>query len=70
MKKEEETLYQVLGVKTNIEQKGIKLAYYKKAKLYHPDFQHDTSAGGKAKAEEQFKKIVKAYEVLSNPIAR
>ena len=51
LKKEEETLYQILSVKTNIDQKGIKLAYYKKAKMYHPDFQHDISESEKVKAE-------------------
>ena len=70
LKKEDETLYQVLSVKTNIDQKGIKLAYYKQAKKYHPDFQHDISEAERVKAEAQFKIIAKAYEVLSNPIAR
>ena len=70
LKKEDETLYQILNVKTNIDQKGIKLAYYKQAKKYHPDFQHDISEAERVKAEAQFKVIAKAYEVLSNPIAR
>jgi len=38
MRKEEETLYQQLGVTTLSQQKEIKLAYYKMAKLHHPDF--------------------------------
>lgn len=36
------------------------------AKKYHPDFNIDNSE----KTTEQFKKINKAYEVLSNPISR
>ena len=53
-------------MKTNASPKEIKLAYYKMAKKYHPDFNIDNSE----KTTEQFKKINKAYEVLSNPISR
>ena len=38
MKKEEETLYQTLKVRSSCNQKEIKLGYYKLAKQYHPDF--------------------------------
>ena len=68
--KEKETLYQVLKVKTTAPQKEIKLAYYKLAKLHHPDFQTDSTEAQKEESEEQFKHILKAYEVLSNPISR
>ena len=40
------------------------------AKKYHPDFQFDLSDKEKAEAEVHFKKIQKAYEVLSNPVSR
>ena len=40
------------------------------AKKYHPDFQFDLSDKEKAEAEVYFKKIQKAYEVLSNPVSR
>lgn len=40
------------------------------AKKFHPDFQHDQSDKAKSEAEVQFKRIHKAYEVLSNPISR
>lgn len=40
------------------------------AKKFHPDFQHDQSDQAKKDAEVQFKRIHKAYEVLSNPISR
>jgi len=70
MRKEEETLYSILNVKTSATQKEVKLAYYKAAKKYHPDFQSDLNDKQKAECEEIFKKILKAYEVLSNPISR
>lgn len=70
MKKEEETLYQVLKVKSSCTQKEIKLGYYKLAKQYHPDFQHDQTESAKKESEVKFKQIQKAYEVLSNPISR
>lgn len=60
-------MYTILGVKTTASGKEIKLAYYKMAKKYHPDFNTD---GDTEKATEIFKKINKAYEVLSNPISR
>jgi len=37
-RREEENLYTVLKVKTTASPKEIKLAYYKMAKKYHPDF--------------------------------
>ena len=37
-RKEEENLYTVLGCKTTASGKEVKLAYYKMAKKYHPDF--------------------------------
>ena len=57
-------------MKTTAQQKDIKLAYYKAAKKYHPDFQATASEEEKANAAEKFKKVHKAYEVLSNPISR
>lgn len=57
MRKEELTLYQVLDVPSKATQKEIKLAYYKLAKKYHPDFQHDITEAGRKEAEVQFKKI-------------
>ena len=40
------------------------------AKKYHPDFQFEQSDKEKEQAEVHFKKIQKAYEVLSNPVSR
>ena len=52
--------YEVLGLTKNASADEIKKAYRKLAKMYHPDV-------NKAKdAEEKFKEINEAYEVLSN----
>ena len=47
----------MLEVASSSNQKQIKLAYYKMAKKYHPDFQFDLSDKEKAEAEVHFKKI-------------
>ena len=66
LKKESENLYSILKIKPASTQKEIKLAYYQKAKEFHPDF----NQSDQIVAAEKFKRIHKAYEVLSNPIAR
>jgi curved DNA-binding protein len=57
--------YKILGVDRNAEEKEIKKAYRKLARRYHPD----VNPGDKA-AEEHFKDINEAYEVLSDPDKR
>jgi DnaJ-class molecular chaperone with C-terminal Zn finger domain len=52
--------YEQLGVSEDASQDEIKKAYRKKAKKYHPD------SGGDTADEEKFKKINKAYDVLSD----
>lgn len=52
--------YEILGVSEDTSQEEIKKAYRKKAKKYHPDSNSDTAD------EEKFKKINKAYDVLSD----
>jgi len=52
--------YETLGVSEDASQDEIKKAYRKKAKKYHPD------SNGDEADEEKFKKINKAYDVLSD----
>ncbi len=53
--------YEVLGVKKTATQDEIKKAYRKLARKYHPDANPDDP-----KAEEKFKEVSSAYEVLSD----
>ncbi|MCP4359890.1 MAG: DnaJ domain-containing protein [Chloroflexi bacterium] len=53
--------YQTLGVSKSADEKEIKKAYRKLARSYHPDTNPDDHA-----AEEKFKAINEAYEVLSD----
>jgi len=54
--------YSILGISKNAGAEDIKKAYRKLAVKYHPD----KNAGNK-EAEEKFKQINEAYEVLSDP---
>jgi curved DNA-binding protein len=59
--------YELLGVERSATEKEIKSAYRKLARKWHPDLH---PAAEKKKAEEQFKRINEAYEVLKDPEKR
>jgi curved DNA-binding protein len=57
--------YKILGVSKTASDDEIRKAFRKLARQYHPDV-----AGNKAGAEDKFKEINEAYEVLSDPEKR
>ncbi len=59
--------YELLGVDRKATDKEIKAAYRKLARKWHPDLH---PAAEKKEAEEKFKKINEAYEVLKDPEKR
>ena len=56
--------YQILGVPPDASQDDIQRAYRKLARAYHPDVNKDPGA------EDRFKEIAEAYDVLSDPQTR
>ncbi|BDA66440.1 chaperone protein DnaJ [Dulcicalothrix desertica PCC 7102] len=56
--------YEILGVSREADKDEIKSAYRRLARKYHPDVNKE------AGAEERFKEINRAYEVLSEPEVR
>ncbi|XP_044132934.1 dnaJ homolog subfamily B member 1-like [Bufo gargarizans] len=56
--------YKILGLSKGASEEDIKKAYRKQALKYHPDKNKDPGA------EERFKEIAEAYDVLSDPKKR
>ncbi|MBD1916931.1 MULTISPECIES: molecular chaperone DnaJ [Cyanophyceae] len=56
--------YEILGISRNADQDDVKRAYRRLARKYHPDVNKDPGA------EDTFKEINRAYEVLSEPEVR
>jgi len=56
--------YTLLGVQRDASQEDIKRAYRKQARKFHPDVSKE------ANAEEKFKEVQEAYEVLKDPEKR
>jgi molecular chaperone DnaJ len=61
----EKDYYKVLGVKEDASQKDVTRAYRKLARQYHPD-----ANAGDSKAEERFKEVSAAYDVVGDPEKR
>lgn len=57
--------YKIMGVDKKVAPKDIKQAYRRLARKYHPDVNP-----GNKEAEEKFKEINEAYEVVGNPEKR
>ncbi|KAJ2974510.1 hypothetical protein NUW54_g11883 [Trametes sanguinea] len=63
--------YEVLGVKQDATQEEVRKAYRRRALQTHPDrLPQDVSQADKKKAEEQFRLVNNAYEVLNNEESR
>ena len=60
MAQEKRDLYEILGVSKTASQDEIKAAHRKLVKKYHPDLNKEPGA------EEKFKEVQNAYDILSD----
>lgn len=65
MAQEKKDYYEVLGVEKGASEEELKKAYRRLAKQYHPDLHPNDK-----EAEEKFKEINEAYDVLKDPDKR
>ncbi len=63
----EKDCYSILGVSKEASADELKSAYRRLAKKYHPDVYATAPEAEKKNAEEKFKEIQHAYDVLSDP---
>ena len=61
---ERRDFYEILGVSRDATAEEVQRAYRKLARTYHPDMNKDPGA------EEKFKEVAEAYDVLSDPETR
>lgn len=62
--------YLVLGASQDATQSDVKKAYYKKAKIHHPDRHAKATAEMQRKQEVRFKEVDEAYRVLGDFMTR
>jgi len=62
--------YEVLGVPSVASQLEIKKAYRERAAEWHPDKKSHLDEAARKNAEEMFKVISEAYEVLTDPVKK
>lgn len=58
--------YEVLGLSKDASESDVKSSFRKLSRKWHPDMQSGKSEAEKKEAEEKFKEIAEAYEVLSD----
>ena len=64
----DQSMYEVLGIQSNVGTTDVRRAYYALARTLHPDkFRHDDM---KSKAEKVFARITEAYSTLSHAAMR
>jgi curved DNA-binding protein CbpA len=62
----DKTHYQILGIDPHASEEQIRKAYKKLARVYHPDLNPKRPRS----AHDRFRRLQKAYDVLSDPISR